>query len=79
MPMIMPKVGSMKTYRIRSELGVQETLQVTAESDTGYHVCIVSEESGARREYQDFLPAHLFDALVKNGVLENFDALQEAS
>jgi|GEM_PF-1854259 hypothetical protein len=69
----------MKTYRIRSESEKKEILEVVAESDTGYYIRIVCEEFGVRSEYRDFLPAHIFDALLKNGVLEDFDAIEVAS
>ncbi|MEI8095290.1 MAG: hypothetical protein WCG80_13860 [Spirochaetales bacterium] len=68
----------MKTYRIRSESRSNEVLEVTAESDSGYHIRISSDETGAVQEYLDYLPAHIFDALLKNGVLEDFDVAQQA-
>jgi len=69
----------MKSYRIRNETGADEVLQVTAESEAGVHVRITCRVEGVSQDYLDFLPRHLFEVLLHNGMLEDFDAAREAS
>ena len=69
----------MKSYRIRNETGADEILEVTAESEAGVHVRITCRDNGVSQDYLDFFPSHLFEVLIRNGMLEDFDAAREAS
>ncbi len=59
----------MKLYAVHNDEGIDQRLEVAAETDLGYHVRI-SVESSPPMEYRDFISRILFETLVKTGTLE---------
>lgn len=56
-------------YHVRNEQGCDESLEVTAESELGFHVKITTTHAKGGREYRDFISRNLFEALLKSGYL----------
>lgn len=59
----------MKVYQVRNEHGEKELLEVTAESELGFHVKIMTYGRAGSREYRDFISRNLFEALIQSGYL----------
>lgn len=59
----------MKSYQVRNEHGEKEILEVTAESELGFHVKIMTYGRAGSREYRDFISRNLFEALLQSGYL----------
>lgn len=60
----------MKRYIVQNDEGIPEILEVSAETELGYHVKISVDAIPEAREYKDFISRTLFESLLKAGTLE---------
>ena len=60
----------MKKYIVQNDEGLSQILEVSAETELGFHVKISVSSDPGSPEYRDFISRVLFETLVKSGTLE---------